>query len=131
MYKSVIVMPKKAAFAEISDDTTDYIICTMDDLPVSPADNILHLSFADTIEPDHPCVFTKEHARRIYQFMHRQGAKEQLCVCCDSGESRSPAIAAAVLEAQKESAEMIWKNPEYHPNKLVHSICNAVFKALS
>jgi len=47
---------------------------------------------------------------------------EQLYICCDSGESRSAAIAAATYMNLGFSDKSIWKNCKYHPNKLVYKV---------
>ena len=44
---------------------------------------------------------------------------EMLYCCCDAGESRSPAVAAAVMRHFGLDDMQVWKNPHYHPNMLV------------
>lgn len=43
-----------------------------------------------------------------------------LYVCCDSGESRSTAMAAAIMRYYGKSDKEIWTNHHYHPNLLVY-----------
>lgn len=45
-----------------------------------------------------------------------------LYVCCDAGESRSAAIAAAIMRYWDMDDTVIWKNPQYHPNTLVYKV---------
>lgn len=40
--------------------------------------------------------------------------------CCDSGESRSTALAAAWMHYSEQDEMRIWKNIKYHPNELVY-----------
>ena len=47
------------------------------------------------------------------------GDIDTLYCCCDAGESRSPAVAAAVCHYFGMDDAYIWKNPHYHPNMLV------------
>lgn len=44
---------------------------------------------------------------------------DMLYCCCDAGESRSPAVAAAVMLYFGLDDMQVWKNPHYHPNMLV------------
>ena len=41
-------------------------------------------------------------------------------LCCDSGESRSAAVAAAILRYWGDDEMTIWRNVHYHPNRLVY-----------
>ena len=122
MKKTIIIMPKRVALAQLPDDSADYIFCTMDRLEIKE-ENVLHLSFLDTEEPFHPYAFSQMHANEIWRFINREGACDTLCVSCDSGESRSPAIAAAILLLQNDSDSEIWTSREYHPNRLVYKRC--------
>ena len=63
--------------------------------------------------------FQNHHANSIVSFLSRTDANEDVFVCCDSGQSRSAAIAAAVLLAIGETDQNIWNSTEYHPNLLV------------
>ena len=44
---------------------------------------------------------------------------------CDAGESRSPAVAAAVMRYLGMDDMKIWKNLHYHPNMLVFVMLSA------
>lgn len=52
---------------------------------------------------------------------------EILYVFCDSGESISTALAAAITRYIGEKDWYIWNNPQYHPNLLVYRIQCEVF----
>lgn len=47
---------------------------------------------------------------------------EMVFVCCDSGMSRSSAIAAVVRRYFGLSDSVIWDSPHYHPNPLVFKL---------
>lgn len=97
------------------------------------------LSFDDVEDPGHVNAFTSEQARQVRQLICQWRSKkiEKVYVCCDSGESRSAAVAAAVkrflagdgnvyknrLSPQEKD---VWCNPHYHPNILVYDLmCKA------
>ncbi len=46
-------------------------------------------------------------------------AVDTLYCCCDAGESRSPAVTAAVMRYFGLDDIQVWQNPHYHPNMLV------------
>ena len=74
-----------------------------------------------------PHRFKPIHAELIYEFFRSIPDGADLFVCCDAGESRSAAIAAALKVAQGESDAEIWNSPEYHPNPLVYRTCRETF----
>ena len=49
----------------------------------------------------------------------RETELDTLYCCCDAGESRSPAVAAAVMRCLGMDDMPIWRDPHYHPNMLV------------
>ena len=64
--------------------------------------------------------FSREDARAMADFIRGidPGVKQIWC-CCDMGESRSPAVAAAVSRYLEQDDTPIWTNPRFHPNMLV------------
>lgn len=61
-----------------------------------------------------------EAVNRIAGFIKNISPKiEVVYVCCDSGISRSSAIAATVCRHFAISDSPIWENPRYQPNSLV------------
>lgn len=56
-------------------------------------------------------------------------AVDTLYCCCDAGESRSPAVAAAVMRYFGLDDMQIWRNPHYHPNMLVFEMMTNVLGA--
>lgn len=47
---------------------------------------------------------------------------DTLYCCCDAGQSRSPAVAAAVMRYFGLDDMPLWRDPHYHPNMLVFSM---------
>lgn len=85
--------------------------------------NKLFLEFDDTTNERSPFVFTAEKAKAIKSFIDSLSQDiKALYVCCDSGESRSAAISAAIMRYLKMNDDDIWMNPHYHPNPLVYKI---------
>lgn len=85
------------------------------------------LSFADVENPDMKDAFTINHATLIKNFiLELPSILTDLYICCDSGESRSPAIAAVLLILSGRSDDCVWNNPFYKPNLLVYRVmCKA------
>ena len=54
-------------------------------------------------------------------FLQKNDDFGKLYVCCDSGESRSSALGAAILRYYGNSDKIIWQDPHYHPNTLVYT----------
>ena len=66
-----------------------------------------------------PRSFSPEQAAAFADFVTAlEGKTTDLYVCCDAGESRSPAIAAAIHRWLTQSDAYIWESPLYHPNVL-------------
>ena len=87
----------------------------------------LCLQFDDTENTQSERSFSMEQARLIADFVRDLDAHARLCVCCDSGESRSTAIAAALHRKFGMDEMVIWGNPHYHPNTLVYRrMCEAL-----
>ena len=80
------------------------------------------LIFDDTTNKHHSGRFTKNMAYIISEKIRENTDKKELYICCDSGESRSTAIAAAVMRFYNQSDKIIWKNPHFHPNLLVYEL---------
>ena len=81
---------------------------------------LLQLSFADTTNENDPRCFSAEHGKKIKFFVESlPQTVSDLFIFCDAGESRSTAIAAAILLWIGRSDEPVWSNPFYHPNIFV------------
>lgn len=81
---------------------------------------LLTMSFDDVLDSHHPNVFTKEHAKQIKQFVDElPDDLDTLFVCCNGGESRSSAMAAAIIKYKGMNESVIVNNSKYHPNSMV------------
>ena len=64
--------------------------------------------------------FDYREGMEVKEFLEKQNDFRRIYVCCDSGESRSTAMAAAIVRYYGKSDKEIWTNPHYHPNLLVY-----------
>lgn len=80
------------------------------------------LLFDDTTNKHHTGRFTRNMADVISEKIKENADKNNIYICCDSGESRSTAIAAAVMRFYNRSDKIIWNNPHFHPNLLVYEL---------
>lgn len=109
------------------------------------------LSFLDTERREHPSAVKENHAEALKEYLsilfsankllsetnilpdndklnlYRDHAGTMdLFICCRMGQSRSPAIAAAILSAVGATDDIIFDNPYYQPNMLVYEmVCKA------
>lgn len=85
------------------------------------------MNFSDIVDANNVDSFTADTAKTIVAFVRTLPENiDTLFVCCDSGESRSTAMAAAVMRYNRMDEMFIWKNPHYHPNPLVYTLlCEA------
>lgn len=76
--------------------------------------------------------FSLEDAKVFADYVKRLADVDTLYCCCDAGESRSPAVAAAVMRYFGLDDMQVWENPHYHPNMLVFEmLANALGVAVS
>ena len=96
-------------------------------LTANPPALLLQLSFADITNENDPNCFSLEHGKEIRAFYESlPPSVTDLFIFCDAGESRSTAIAAAILLAGGRSDAPVWSNPFYHPNTFVFGrLCQA------
>lgn len=114
LYQNPPEMPAGAVIATMYDIRSDRL---------KPLKSFLALSFADVTDSKNPQSFNHRHAKEICRYIGSLPTDiEKLFICCDSGESRSSAIAAAILRHYGEDDMHIWQNPRFHPNPLVYSI---------
>lgn len=122
MFKAsnILISPIRAVLNDLEDTTADFILCSSE-MIVETGDkqNVLFLSFFDTEEDNPSMSFQYTDAEKIVSFLSRADANTDLFVCCDSGESRSSAIAASILLAVGKTDCDIWESTDYHPNQLV------------
>lgn len=72
--------------------------------------------------------FSHVDATAFADFVNNLEADVLYC-CCDAGESRSPAVAAAVMRYFGLDDMQVWRNPHYHPNMLVFEMMTNVLGA--
>ena len=93
-----------------------------DDIEIIPSKNKLLIEF-DDLNYQSQNSFNRNLAKKIKEFIGKIDlSKNKLYVCCDSGESRSSAVAACILRKYGEDENVIWKDTSYHPNILVYRI---------
>ena len=87
----------------------------------------LILQFDDTLNIRSERCFTEAQAAQTADFIMALDEQTELYVCCDSGESRSAAVAAALYRSCGMDEMVIWRNPHYHPNEVVYRrMCDAL-----
>ena len=83
--------------------------------------NKLELVFWDVEDPRSIGAFKYAHARGIIRFIDQLPDEvTDLYICCSKGQSRSAAVAAAILRMSGRSDDPVWLNPFYNPNILVY-----------
>lgn len=126
MEKTIHVCPIKRLYLLLAemDDTSGVaaVLCTTGNADPLKLKGIpyLHVSFADVTDASREDAFRLEQARQIRAFVDGLGDTTELYFCCDSGESRSAALAAAWMHYSGQNEMIIWKNVHYHPNELVY-----------
>lgn len=77
----------------------------------------------DTIDKDNEGSFQRQHAEIIKSFLFSLPQETtDLFICCDGGDSRSPAVAAAIMRFIGRDEQKVWMNPYYTPNILVYFV---------
>lgn len=86
-------------------------------------DKKLCLSFDDVTDITDISAFSKNKADEVAHYVKGlPNSLDTLFICCDSGESRSTAMAAAIARYNNSDEMKIWLNPHYHPNPLVYML---------
>lgn len=114
--------------AKLLDRNVAAVLCTTNPVSKIKLEGIqfCHISFSDITDSKRFDAFKKEKADRIRKFIDGLEDVSELYICCDSGESRSAAIAAAVLRYYGRNEMAVWANVRYHPNPYVYHLqCQA------
>lgn len=100
------------------------VLCTTNDIEYYKLTGLqyLHVSFADITDEARLDAFRPEQATRIRDFVDNLLDGTDLYLCCDSGESRSAALASALMHYLGQDEMVVWKNIKYHPNQLTYYI---------
>ena len=96
------------------------IISSASEIEISKLRGIPYV-FRQYEDLDYECPgrsFSEADAAALADFVKNLEADVLYC-SCDAGESRSPAVAAAVMRYFGLDDMQVWKNPHYHPNMLV------------
>ena len=84
----------------------------------------------DTAEKYH--MFSDQQARMIAEFYAKISHKAEIIICqCEHGQSRSAAVAAAILEHINRSGIKVFAHNKYYPNKVVFNKVLQSLKAIS
>lgn len=136
MEKRIYICPIKKFYLRVAE-MTDHsgvvaVLCTTGSIDSSKISDIqyLHVSFADVTDEARPDAFRIEQARQIRAFLDNRKEATELYFCCDSGESRSTALAAAWMHYSEQDEMRIWKNIKFHPNELVYYLQSVAFGLL-
>lgn len=126
MNPEIVICPIKRLYQILQERGTDgvaAIISTSGDAPDAAClGGIPHVyAIYRDIDFEGPGTFTDEDAGRFAAFLQILPSKtDTLYCCCDAGQSRSPAVAAAAGRYFGiDMTDSIWCNPHYKPNMLV------------
>ena len=125
--KDLQICPIKRLYLELDENLPDRktiaILLSMEDVwhyNLKLLDAILKVGVFDTEMKHKAFSFDYREGMDIKKFLEKQNDFGRIYVCCDSGESRSAAMAAAIMRYYGKSDKEIWTNPHYHPNLLVY-----------
>lgn len=132
MYE-IMICPIKQLYQYAEDgDMSDVAILAVSSYDIEQENlkafcNTLCLNFADVSNGKDFSAMSNDVAMKIADYIKNLPKQlDTLFVCCDSGESRSTAMAATIMRHNGMDEMKIWKNPHYHPNPLVYKLlCNA------
>ena len=139
---TVTVMPVTDFYDYLADDPDEPAICAilcsskpLRESKLGRFTNYIFLDFDDVSDEKNPRAFDPYLADEIRDYLVDLGASDEpiidLSVCCDYGESRSAAIASAILRSfdpeGKPDVKRFWDHPKHHPNPLVFRLtCEAL-----
>lgn len=127
------ICPIKKFYLQVSekDDHSGVaaVLCTTGNIDALKLSDVkyIHISFADVTDESRTDAFRMEQAIQIRSFLDHLKNVTELYFCCDSGESRSAALAAAWMHYSEQDEMKIWKNIKYHPNELVYYLQSVAF----
>lgn len=125
--KELYICPIKRLLVELDENLPDRktiaILLSMEDTVhhnLGLLDSYHKVGVVDTEMEGKPFAFNYDEGLKVKEFLEVEKDFGRLYVCCDSGESRSTAMAAAIMRYYGRSDKEIWENPYYHPNLLVY-----------
>lgn len=133
MYELIICPIKKLYMCAEDGDMSDVAVLAVSSYDINQEklkvfDKRICLNFDDVTDVKDISAFSKNESEQIAHFIRKLPRNlDTLFVCCDSGESRSTAMAAAIARYNNSDEMKIWLNPHYHPNPLVYkSLCDSL-----
>lgn len=130
---TIQVCPIKRLYQTLANGNTEKcgaIISSASEIEVSRLQGISYV-FRQYEDLDFECPgrsFSQSDAAAFADFLKRlETGIDTLYCCCDAGESRSPAVAAAVMRWLGVDDMPTWQNPHYHPNMLVFAMLMDAF----
>ena len=76
-------------------------------------------------------MLSDEQARQIASFYHANKDAVEVLICqCEHGQSRSAAVAAAIMEIRGRKGITVFASDRYYPNKVIFRKVLAAMKAL-
>lgn len=117
---NIHIMPAKSFLKlNVSPEHSAAIISTSSDIDEARIACPYILAEYMDFDYESPRSFSIEQASAFASFVKAlKGNTTDLYICCDAGESRSPAIAAAIRRWLAQCDAYIWENPKYYPNML-------------
>jgi len=115
--------------AEADTDNCGAIISSASEINAEKLRGISYV-FRQYEDLDYECPgrsFSSEDAKAFADYIKGLADVDTLYCCCDAGESRSPAVAAAVMRYLGTDDMAVWRNPHYHPNMLVFAMLMDAF----
>ena len=133
MYELMICPIKQLYQYAEDDDMSDVAVLAVSSYDIEQERlksfcNTLCLNFADVSNSIDSSAMSNDIAMKIADYiMNLPKQLDTLFVCCDSGESRSTAMAAAIMRYNGMDEMKIWRNSHYHPNPLVYKLLCSEF----
>lgn len=131
---NIQICPIKRLYQILAESTTGKcgaIISSASELDTEKLRGISYV-FRQYEDLDYECPgrsFSSEDAKAFAAYVKGLADVDTLYCCCDAGESRSPAVVAALMRYFGLDDLQIWRNPHYHPNLLVFEMLAAALGA--
>ena len=128
---TIQICPIKRLYQILAEGNTGNcgtIISSASEIEISRLQGMTYV-FRQYEDLDYECPgrsFSQTDAAAVADFVKNLEADVLYC-CCDAGESRSPAVAAAVMRYFGLDDMQVWENPHYHPNMLVFEMLMDAF----
>ena len=126
MRPNIVICPIKRLYQILKERGADGAVAIISSSYGAPDPTILwdlphvYAIYRD-IDYESPGAFLEDHATHFAELIKNITPEiETLYCCCDAGQSRSPAVAAAVGRYFGiDMLNSVWRNPNYSPNIMV------------